>query len=158
MWLQRVRRSVPASVAALGLVLLVGACSSSSTSSQTSSSTPTASPTASSTAACADVAALRTSLQALTKVRPLQDGVTALNTAIANVKTSLDVAEASAPAALQPAVAQVKTAFATLQTAVSGLTTDNLSQKAPSIIAALTQVGTATAALGTTLTQSCPGS
>ena len=109
----------------------------------------------SSTAGCADVTALKSSLDALTKVRPLQDGAAALTTAIANVKTSLDAAVASASATLQPEVTQVKTAVASLQTAATGLTADNLTQKLPAITAALTQVGTAAAALATSVTQNC---
>jgi hypothetical protein len=52
----------------------------------------------------------------------------------------------------------VKTTFAELQTAASGITADNLKQKAPAIAAALKQVATARQALSSTLTQSCPGS
>jgi hypothetical protein len=121
----------------------------------TEAPTTTVSPT---TAGCEDVAALKSSLEALTKVRPAEDGVTALKTAIANVKTNLDKAEASASPVLQPDVEQVKTAFAALQTAASGLTADNFKQKAPSIASAMKQVATATKALSSTLTQSCPGS
>jgi hypothetical protein len=91
-------------------------------------------------------------------VKPADDGVAALKTAIANVKTNLDAAEASASPVLQPSVEQVKTAFADLQTAASGLTADNFKQKAPSIVSAMKQVGTATEALSLTMTQSCPGS
>jgi hypothetical protein len=120
----------------------------------TTAAPTTAEPT---TAACEDVAALKSSLEALAKVRPAQDGVGALKTAIANVKSSLEAAEASASPVLQPKVEQVKTAFAELQTAASGLTTDNFRQKAPSIASAMRQVGTATEALSSTLRQSCPG-
>jgi hypothetical protein len=91
-------------------------------------------------------------------VRPLQDGVVALTTAIANVKNDLDKAKASASPAVQPSVQQVQTAFDELQTAASGLTADNLKQKAPAIGAALAQLATATKALSSTLTESCPGS
>jgi hypothetical protein len=91
-------------------------------------------------------------------VRPAQDGVPALKTAIANVNTNLDKAKASASPVLQPDVEQVKTAFADLQTAASGLTADNFKQKAPSIASAMKQVAAATNALSSTLTQSCPGS
>jgi hypothetical protein len=167
MRLVRARRSTSAAVAAVALLCVLGSCGTSSTPSQTSPSattaasatttapTTTVSPT---TAGCEDVAALKSSLEALTKVRPAQDGVTALKTAIDNVKTNLDKAEASASPVLQPDVEQVKTAFATLQTAASGLTADNFKQKAPSIASALKQVATATKALSSTLTQSCPGS
>jgi hypothetical protein len=165
MRLVRARRSASAAIAAVALLCVLGSCGTSSTPSQTSPPTPaapastataptTAAPTA---AACEDVAALRSSLEALTKVKPAEDGVAALKTAIANVKTNLDAAEASASPVLQPSVEQVKTAFADLQTAVSGLTADNFRQKAPSIASAMKQVGTAKEALSSTLTQSCPG-
>ncbi len=167
MRLVRGRRSTSAAVAAVALLCVLGSCGTSSTPSQTSPSattaasatttapTTTVSPT---TVGCEDVAALKSSLETLTKVRPAQDGVTALKTAIDNVKTNLDKAEASASPVLQPDVEQVKTAFATLQTAASGLTADNFKEKAPSIASALKQVATATKALSSTLTQSCPGS
>jgi hypothetical protein len=166
MRLVRARRSASAAIAAVGLLCVLGSCGTSSTPSQTSPPTPaepastaaaptTAAPTA---AACEDVAALRSSLEALTKVKPAEDGVAALKTAIANVRSSLDAAEASASPVLQPSVEQVKAAFAELQTAASGLTADNFKQKAPSIASAMKQVGTAKEALSSTLTQSCPGS
>jgi hypothetical protein len=91
-------------------------------------------------------------------VKPAHNGVAALKTAIDNVRTSPDAAEASASPVLKPSVEPVKTAFAALQTAASGLTADNLKQKAPSIAAAMKQVVTATEALSSTLTASCPGS
>lgn len=157
MRLLRTRRCTFAAIAAVAL--LFASCSTSSPPTQTSPGTTSAAPTTTApTTACADVAALKSSLEALTKVKPAQDGVSALTTAIANVKTSLDVAEASASPVLQPSVQQVKTAFAALQAAASGLTTDNLAQKVPAIASAMKQVATATARLRTTLTESCPGS
>ena len=138
-------------VALLGVLT---ACSGSSTPDQTTSPTSTAS----SEAGCPDVTALKASLDALTKVRPLQDGVDSLTAAIADVKSSLDTAVASASATLKPEVDQVKTAFASLQTAVTGLTTDNLAQQAPDITTALAELATATEALGSSLTQNCAGS
>ena len=77
-------------VAFLGVLAGCGGSSAPSPSSAAKASTT------SSTGGCADVAALKASLAALTQVRPLQDGVAALQAAIANVKTSLDTAEASA--------------------------------------------------------------
>ncbi|MFG1813621.1 hypothetical protein ACGFIF_07660 [Kribbella sp. NPDC049174] len=90
-------------------------------------------------------------------MEPLQDGLTAFNTAMAGVKSSLETAAAAASAALQPAVANVKTAFTELEAAASGLSADNLRQKAPAINTALQQVGTAASTFTTTLTQGCPG-
>src|SRR5687767_14339105 len=165
MRLHRSRRFVFAVVAPAALLCVLTSCGTSSAPSQTSPPAATAAPTTASpttaapttaapTTACADVAALKSSLEALTKVRPAQDGVTALTTAIADVKTNLDKAEASASPALQPSVQQVKTAFAELQTAASGLSTDNLKEKVPAIVVALKEVGTATEALRSKLARS----
>jgi hypothetical protein len=165
----RNRRSASAAIAAVALLCVLTGCGTSSAPSQTGPPAATAAPTTAgpttaapttdaTTTACADVAALKASLQDLTKVKPAEDGLTALTTAIGDVKTSLDKAEASASPALQPSVQEVKTAFAELQTAASGTTADNLRQKAPAISAAMKQVGTATQALSSTLTESCPGS
>jgi hypothetical protein len=155
----RIRRSIGALAAIALLLVALVACSDGTTQNQPSSSTPTATPTTSApAAACADVAALKSSLEVLVNVKPLQNGLTSLNTAITNVKISLVNAEASASAALQPAVAQVKTAFAQVQTATNGLTADNLKERAPSITLALKQLRTATSTLATTLTHSCRSS
>ena len=154
----RARRSASGAVAVVALVCIVVSCSPTSSPSPASSpETAAAATTAAADEACADVAALRSSLEALTNVKPRQDGVTALNTAIADVKTNLDKAEASASETLQPSVQQVRMAFDDVQTSVSGLTADNLREKAPAIGAALTQLATATKALSTAVRESCPG-
>jgi hypothetical protein len=164
MRLHRAHRSGFAAVLAVGLLFILTSCGASSEPSQTSPAATTAAPstatptTVTPTAACADVAALKSSLDALTQVRLTEDGVRALTTAIADVKAKLDKAEATASPALQPAVQQVKAAFADLQTAASGITAGNLREKAPAIAAAMKQVGSATQALRSTLTESCPGS
>jgi hypothetical protein len=167
--LHHARRSGFAAVLAVGLLCMLTNCGTSSEPGQTSPAATTAAPTtatpttatpttATPTTACADVAALKSSLEALTQVRLAEDGVSALTSAIAEVKTNLDIAQASASPALQPKVQQVKTALAELQTAASGTTADNLRQKTPAIAAAMRQVATATEALRSTLTESCPGS
>ncbi|WP_458534269.1 hypothetical protein [Oryzihumus sp.] len=159
----RTGRGVPAALVAAFLLAVLTACTAGSTTSQSASPTsPTsaasaASPTPATSAACADAAALKASLQALTKVQPLQDGLTAVRAALNNVKTSLGQAEKSASAALQPAVAQVKSALAQLETATKGVTVDNLPAAGPRISGALSQVASATSALVATIAQSCPG-
>ncbi len=87
-----------------------------------------------------------------------RNGVAALESALADVKTKLDAAAASASSALKPDVDQVKTAFTALQRAATGLNKDNLAEKAPAIRTALTQLATATKALASTLSQNCPAS
>jgi hypothetical protein len=159
MRLHDARRSASAALAAVALLCLLASCGTSSAPNQTSQPKANAAPTRTApTAACDDVAALKSSLEALTQVKPSEDGLPALTTAIAEVKTNLDTAQTSASPAVQPSVQQVKTAFAELQTAASGITADNLRQKAPAIAAAMKQVATSTQALSSTLAQSCPGS
>jgi hypothetical protein len=164
MRLHHAGRSGFAAALAVCLLFILTSCGTSPEPSQTSPAATTAAPTTAApttttpTTACADVAALKSSLEALTRVKLAEDGVRALTTAIADVKTNLDKAQASASPVLQPKVQEVKTAFAELQTAASGTTADNLRQKAPAIAAAMKQVATATEALRTTLSESCPGS
>ncbi|MFB2599225.1 hypothetical protein ACEXQE_15635 [Herbiconiux sp. P17] len=135
--------------------LLVG-CSSTSPSEPT---TPTpSSPSTDTAAACTDAAELKSSVQALTEVEPLQDGLDALEAASAETKADVDTAVASVSGELRPAVEQVKTDFAAVQTAMNGLTTDTLQEKAPEIVTALRSLKTALSSLGTTLSQECPES
>ena len=172
MRLHLVRRSAAAAGVAVALLCVLVGCGTSST---PTSSTPnqtsppamtTAAPTTAasttataSAAACADVAELKSSLEALTKVKPAEDGVPALKTAIANVKTNLAPAQASASEALQPSVEQVKTAFADLQTAARRSDQGQPQRKgARHRRRDETAARTATAALSSTLTESCPGS
>jgi cytoskeletal protein RodZ len=139
------------------LLWVVVGCGSNS-SSPAAGSTTTASASVSASAGCADAVALKSSLDALKTVDVKQDGVAALTSAVADVKTKLDAATASASSVLQPEVEQVRTAVTALEAATNGLTTSNLTQKAPAIASALRQVAAAALALSTTLSQSCPGS
>jgi hypothetical protein len=151
MQLTKVGRSFSAVLASVVLICLLAACGGGDDT--TSGSEP--SPTATATAGCGDASALEDSLQALKGVDVRKDGVQALTGAAADVANDLDAAVASASSKLQPHVDQVKTAFTALQASLSGLTVDNLRQKAPSIRAAMTQVGAATDALASAVTDSC---
>lgn len=162
----QVRQDRPAAsaVAAVALLCALGGCSTGSPGTQSSpAATPAVATSAGSTTttpaaeACTDVVALKSSLETLTKVKPAEDGIPALKTAIADVKTKLVPARASASEALQPGLDGVETAFAELQTAADGLTADTLPQKGPSIRDATEQLRTATSDLSATLTQGCPG-
>ena len=152
MQLTKVGRSFSAVLASVALICLLAACGGEDDT--TSGSEP--SPTATATTGCGDASALEDSLQALKGVDVRKDGVQALTGAAADVANDLDAAVASASSRLQPHVDQVKTAFTALQASLSGLTVDNLRQKAPAIRAAMTQVGSATDALASAVTDSCP--
>ena len=149
--LTNVGRSFPAVLASVVLICLLAACGGGDDT--TSESTP--SPSATETDGCESASALEDSLQALKGVDVRKDGVESLTGAVADVANDLDAAVSSASSELQPHVDQVKTAFTALQTSVSGLTVDNLPQKAPSIKAALSQVEAATTALASAVTDIC---
>src|SRR3954447_3089264 len=110
---QHSRRFRTALVAAAAGALLVGcgANDSSSTAAETTSSPSASSPSASSPSAtsttpagCDDVAALRSSMQALTEIRPLRDGLDATEQAVTDAKDSLETAVTSIGEELKPAV------------------------------------------------------
>ncbi|WP_322938389.1 hypothetical protein [Nocardioides bizhenqiangii] len=155
---QRSRRFGSALLAVVAGVFLASCGSSdpSDTTTTADSSSPFA--TATAAAGCTDVAALKSAVQTLTDIEPLQDGLNALEAALADTNTALDTAVASVSAELQPAVGQLETAFAAVQTAADGLTTDNLKEKAPGIVTALRGLETALTSLTATLSQECPES
>ena len=152
----KVGRSFSAVCASIVLLCLTAACGGGDATTSDSPPTPSATPSAAATPGCEDASALEATLKALDDVDVRQDGVKALTGAVADVANSLDAAVASASTKLQPPIDDVKSAFTDLQTSLTGLTADNLRQKAPSIRAALTEVGTATTALASAVTDSCP--
>lgn len=156
------RPTLSAAIGTLALVALLGLAGCGS-----SSPTPSASPSSSSTMSsstpsapgyCAQAQSLRASLDTLRNVDVATDGVDALRSALADVKTDLDATATAAAAELKPQLDQVRTALDAVQTAADGLSTDNVLQKAPGIVDALRQLGTATDALTTAVTQRCPSS
>src|SRR5512132_793797 len=116
-------RSAAYGVAVLAMLGLVGsACSSSSDTGGTPS--PTVSTSASQ--GCAELATLKDSLTALTQVEPVADGLTALQSAVATVKTDLQSAATAVSEALKPSVDQVQSSFDQLENALQGVTANNL--------------------------------
>jgi hypothetical protein len=154
--MQRRQRFSPI-VLAMAAGLLLASCGSNNSSESTA--TPDSSSTsATATAAevCTDLAALKASVRTLTDIEPLQDGLNALEAALADSSAALDTAVASVTDELQPPVEQVETAFTAVQTAADGLTADSLKEKAPDIVTALQGLKTALTSLAETLAQECP--
>jgi putative N-acetylmannosamine-6-phosphate epimerase len=147
--MQRRIRSVMCGVAVLAMLALAGAACSSD---PDTGATP--SPTVSQ--GCAELATLKDSLTALTQVEPLQDGLTALESAVATVKTDLQGAVTAVSDALKPSVDQVQSSFDLLEEALQGVTANNLAASATEIGTALTAVGTALTDLESELTEACP--
>lgn len=147
-------RPLVAAGVTLAVLSVLGGCGTGA--SPTQPSPPAATTPAAPEVACDDVDELRSSLEDLSEVKPAEDGVETLRSAIDEVKTDLTAAETSVSDALRPSVDQVKTAFADVQTAATGLTPENRREKAPQISAALDEVRTATQSLATTLRERCP--
>jgi hypothetical protein len=105
---------------------------------------------------CAELATLKDSLTALTQVEPVQDGLSALQSSVATVKTDLESAATAVSEALEPAVDQVQTSFDALENALQGVTANDLADSATEIGTALTGVSTALTDLESELTDKCP--
>jgi len=153
-----IRRSLSALMVASAVAWGLAACGSSSPSTQSTpaESTPTVSPSVSASPGCADLAVLEKSLTSLKDVNLKQDGMAALTSAIAQVKTDLAAAKSSVSSAAKPSIDAVTTALDALQTATAGLTTDNLVRQAPAIATALQQVAITTTDLAATVSKGCP--
>jgi len=154
-----IRRSLSALMVATAVTWGVAACGSSSSPTAESTpaeSTPAASPSPSASPACADLAALEKSLVSLKDVDLKQDGLAALTSAVAQVKTDLAAAKSSVSSAAKPSIDAVTTALDALQTTTAGLTTDNLVRQAPAIATALQQVAITATDLAEAVTKGCP--
>ena len=153
--MQRQIRFVTSGIAVLTLLALVGsACSSDPDPATSTTSSPAVSDSASQ--GCTELATLKDSLTALTQVEPVQDGLNALESAVATVKTDLQSAASAVSAELEPSVDQVQSSFDQLESSLQGVTTSNLAASATEIGTALTAVGTALTDLESELTQKCP--
>ena len=140
-------------VALIAMLGLVGsACSSSSDTGGTPS--PTVSNSVSQ--GCAELATLKDSLTALTQVEPVQDGLTALQSAVATVKTDLQSAAAAVSDELKPSVDQVQSSFDQLESSLQGVTANTLAASSTQIGTALTAVGTSLTDLTSELSEKCP--
>jgi putative N-acetylmannosamine-6-phosphate epimerase len=151
--MQRRIRSVTCGIAVLTMLALVGSACSSDPDTGTTSS-PAVS--ASASQGCAELATLNDSLTALTQVEPVQDGLNALESAVATVKTDIQSAASAVSAELEPSVNQVQSSFDQLESSLLGVTTSNLAASATEIGTALTAVGTALTELESELTEKCP--
>ena len=143
---------------ALGAGLLAVACSSGSTpaSGTSASGTPTsASPTATSLV-CQDAADLRTSLHNLTHSSVSKGNVTELKSNLAQVHTDLTALITHAKGEWQTQTSGLKAALATLQTAVSDLSSSPSASTVAGVAAALGGVATAGKSLLTAVSTRCP--
>jgi len=142
--MQRRISSMTCGIAVFAMLSLVGSACSSDPETDTPSQ------------GCAEVATLKDSLTALTQVEPVQDGLTALQSSVATVKTDLESAATAVSEALEPSVDQVQSSFDALENVLQGVTANDLADSATEIRTALTGVGTALTDLESEITDKCP--
>jgi hypothetical protein len=142
---------------ALGTGLLAVACGSSSPSASgtSPSGTASASPTATSLV-CQDAADLRTSLRNLTHSDVSQGGVTEIKSNLAQVHTDLTALITHAKGQWQAQTSALKAALATLQTAVSDLSSSPSATTVAGVATALREVAGAGGSLLTAISTKCP--
>ncbi len=144
-----------------GLALTAG-CSSSSSSSSASAGSSTTAPPASASATvsdatlCADAAALRTSLNELTRVNVGSGAASQITTDLNNVRTALSTLISNAHGQFQPQTSALSTALSNLGPAVSNLASNPGASSIAAVVAALGRVGTAGQNLLSALNTSCP--
>ena len=142
-----------------GIAFLTVACgSSSSTASGGSSSSAAASPLGASSALCADAAALRSSLDKLTKIQASagQGAVNEVKTDLAEAKTAATNFANNAKEQWQPQTSSLKSSLTSLQTEVQKLAANPTTAGVSSVVTALGQVTTAAQQLFAAVGKDCP--
>lgn len=145
---------------ACGAALLTVACGSNSSTPAAGASPAAASPSgsAASSALCADAAALRTSLNKLTKLQASagQGAANEVKSDLANVKTAATNFANDAKGEWQPQTSALKSALTSLQTQVQKLTANPTAAGVSSVVTALGQVTTAAERLFAAVGKDCP--
>ena len=157
------RRAGPNVVRSI-LVLLVAACSSSGSSSggsaapassSSSAAAPSPSPSASA-AVCADVTALRESVQELTSIRPGTGAVDQLRTAVQKVQSNLSTLSGAAGDLWSGPIQNLRSALTKLQSAVSTLASQRNASSVSGVVTAIGGVSAAARQLFDAASVRCP--
>jgi len=105
---------------------------------------------------CEEVDALEDSLTSLTQIEPVDDGMDALESAVAEVRTDLEAAASAVSSDLQPSVDEVQSSFDELETTLEGISSEGgLGAAATEVGNALTQIGTALEDLSAEIGERC---
>jgi hypothetical protein len=145
-------------------VLLVAACSSSGSSSggsaapassSSSAAAPSPSPSASA-AVCADVTALRESVQELTSIRPGTGAVDQLRTAVQKVQSNLSTLSGAAGDLWSGPIQNLRSALTKLQSAVSTLASQRNASSVSGVVTAIGGVSAAARQLFDAASVRCP--
>jgi hypothetical protein len=138
---RRTYRSFGLVSVAILVAIMAGACSDDSGGNATDQGGDTAA-----ASGCDEANALRESLTSLTQIEPVNDGLDALESAVADTKTDLEAAASAVSSELRPPVEAVQSALDDLETTLEGISSDS------GLAAAATELGSALTELGSTLT------
>ena len=105
---------------------------------------------------CEEVNALEDSLTTLTQIEPVNDGMDALESAAAEVKTDLEAAASAVSSDLEPSVDEVQSSFDELETTLEGISSEGgLGAAATEVGNALTELGRALQDLSAEIGEGC---
>ena len=154
------RAPIPARLLLLAMVCLVAAAcggSGDDTSGTAPATTTTAASgtTAVASQACADAAALKTSVAELDQLDPPAAGKAGIQAALDKVSTNLAALKTSAKSQWGSQLTALDGAVAALKTTIAGITGDNLASTLPTVLSDLQQIDTAWTALRQQIDQDC---
>ena len=150
------RTSIIVRLVLVAFVFLVPtACGSSGDNTSGAAPATTNATTAAASPACADAAALKTSMAELDRLDPAKDGKAGIQTALDKVRTNLAALKTSAKDQWSNEVTELDRALEGLKSTIAGINGDNLLSVLPTIVNDLEQIDAAWPALQKKIDQDC---
>ena len=152
------RASIPARLLLLAMVCLVAAAcggSGDNTSGAAPATTAASGTTAAASKACADAAALKTSVAELDQLDPPSAGKAGIQAALDKVRTNLAALRGSATGQWGSQITELDGAVEALKTTIAGISGDSLVSALPTIVSDLQRIDTAWTALQQQIDQAC---
>ena len=152
------RAPIPARFLLLALACLAAACGGSGddTSGAAAATTTTASATtAAASPACADAAALKTSMAELDGLDPPEAGKARIQAALEKVSTNLAALKTSAKSQWSSQLTELEGALDAVKTTIAGISGDSLASDLPTVLSDLQRLDTAWTALQQQVDQDC---
>ena len=155
------RAPIPARLLLLAMVCLVAAAcggsgdNTSGTAPATTTTTAASGTTAAASQACADAAALKTSVAELDQLDPPSAGKAGIQAALDKVSTNLAALKTSAKSQWSSQITELDSAVAALKTTIAGISGDSLASALPTVLSDLQRLDTAWTALQEQVDQDC---
>jgi hypothetical protein len=152
------RAPIPARLLLLAMVCLVAAAcggSGDNTSGAAPATTAASGTTAAASKACADAAALKTSVAELDQLDPPSAGKAGIQAALDKIRTNLAALKTSANSQWGSQITELDGAVEALKTTIDGVDGDSLVSALPTIVSDLQRIDTAWTALQQQIDQDC---